>query len=209
MFINRILAVFRNNSHARTIPLSEAFHKDIQWFLKFLPSYNGISYITKEPIDNQQSLYLDACFMGMGAVWRDRVYATPIHNCEDLDLKIIHLQMLNIIIALRTWGTLWRHSNIKIFCDNLGVVQVVRTGKTKDSCLSLCIRNIWLLTALLDIQLDIYHIAGVYNVIADTLSRVYSPATSKPVNLDLIEILKNEYIWHNIPSYYFDLNMKL
>ena len=158
MFINRILAIFRNNSHARTIPLSIAFHRDIQWFLRFLPLYNGISYIAKEPIDNHQSLYLDACLTGMGAVWRDRVYATPIHNCGDLELKIIHLEMLNIVIALRTWGTWWSHSNIKIFCDNLGVVQVVRTGKTRDPFLSLCIRNIWLLTALLDIQLDIFYI---------------------------------------------------
>ena len=130
----------------------------------------------------------------MGAVWLNRVYATSIHNCGDLDLIIIHLEMLNIVIALRTWGTWWCHSNIKIFCDNLGVVQVIRTGKTRDSFLSLCI------------QLHIFHIAGVHNVIADTLSRIYS---DKPVNLDLMDTLRSEYVWDNIPSHYFDLNMEL
>ena len=113
---------------------------------------------------SDHSLYLDASLTGMGAVWRNRLYATPCHNRVDLNLKIIHLEMLNIVIALRTWG----HSAINIYSDNLGVVQVVETGKTRDHFLALCIRNIWLITASLDIQLDIGHIAGIYNVIADT-----------------------------------------
>ena len=200
VFINRLLSVFRSNSHLKTIPLSQDFHKDIQWFLTFLPSYNGVSYIQKHKVDSGQSLYLDACLTGMGAVWRNRVYATPIHNCGDMDLKIIHLEMLNIVIALRTWGVYWRHSDIDIFCDNLGVVQVVETGKTRDQFLALCVRNIWLLTAVLDIQLNIYHVPGVHNVIADTLSRIYS---KKLVNKDILQVLQDNYIWDHIPSQHF------
>ena len=121
IFINRLLAVFRANSTLRKILLTDEFHRDIQWFLNFLPSYNGVSYIRKDHIDVEQSLYLDASLTGMGAVWRDRVYSTPIHNGSDLDLQIVHLEMLNIVIALRTLGYCWRHSVIKNFCDNLGV----------------------------------------------------------------------------------------
>ena len=105
----------------RRIPLTEDFHKDIQWFLKFLPSYNGISYIRKRKVDAEQSLYLDASLTGMGAIWSDRVYTTPSHNCADLDLKIVHLEMLNIVIALRTWGHWWQHSVItKFYVTTLG-----------------------------------------------------------------------------------------
>ena len=131
VFINRLLAVFQNNSHLKTIQLSDEFHKYIQWFLTFLPTYNEMSYICKHRLDNDQSLHLDASLTGMGVVYRNRVCATPIHNCGDLDRKIVHLEMLNIIIALKTWGVKWRHSTIDIFCDNLGVVQVVETGKQK------------------------------------------------------------------------------
>ena len=206
VFINRLLANFRINSHLKTIPLSDDFHKDIQWFLTFLPGYNGISYIQKQKLDSGQSLYLDACLTGMGAVWRDRVYATPIHNCGGLDLKIIHLEMLNIVIALRTWGNRWCHSAVDIYCDNLGVVQVVETGKTRDQFLALCVRNIWLLTASLDIQLHIYHVPGVHNGIADALSRIYS---DKPVNRNILQDLQDNYTWDIIPSQYFDLNLHL
>ena len=142
VFINRILDLFRTNTHLRKIHLTSDFHKDIQWFLAFLPSFNGISYLSNPNVDDSQSLFLDACLTGIGAVWQDRVYATPIHSCADLKLRIVHFEMLNIVIALRIWGHLWQHGSISIRCDNLGVVQVVKTGKTRDPFLALCVRNI-------------------------------------------------------------------
>ena len=182
------------------------FYKDIHWFLTFWPSYNGISFIKKNAVDPNQALYLDACLTGMGAVWRDQVYATPIQNLGGLELKIVHLEMLNVIIALRTWDKLWCHSVISIHCDNLGVVFVVKTGKTKDPFLALCIRNIWLLSAHYDIDLHIQHIPGCFNVIADSLSRIYSDT---PVNHRILRELEDHYVWEHIPSTYFDLDLHL
>ena len=100
-FINRILDLFRKSSHLKKIKLTEEFHKDIRWFLTFLPTYNGISYIKKTEVEDSQSLFSDACLTGMGAVWQNKVYATPIHNFGDLKLSIVHFEMLNIMIALR------------------------------------------------------------------------------------------------------------
>ena len=57
IFINRILHLFRSNSHSRKIQLTPDFHKDIQWFLEFLPSFNGISYIHKPSVDDSQSSF--------------------------------------------------------------------------------------------------------------------------------------------------------
>ena len=203
VFVNRILALFRENSHSKKIYLTPDFYKDIHWFLTFLPSYNGISFIKKNAVDPEQALYLDASLTGMGAVWQTCVYATPIQNLGGLELKIVHLEMLNIVIALRTWGTLWCHSAISIHCDNLGVV---KTGKTKDPFLALCIRNIWLLAAHYDIDLQIHHIPGCFNVIADSLSRIYS---SSPVNHSILRELEDHYVWECIPSTYFDLDLHL
>ena len=76
-FINKILELFRKNSHLQKSNLTLDFHKDIQWFLAFLPTYNGVSYINKTQIDETHSLRLKACLTDMGAVWQNRVYATP------------------------------------------------------------------------------------------------------------------------------------
>ena len=67
-------------------------------------------------------------------------------------LKIVHLEMLNIFDALR--------SALKFFCDNWAVVQVLKTGKTKNAFLGACSHNIWLLMDTYDIDLQIEHIVG-------------------------------------------------
>ena len=46
------------------------------------------------------ALHLDACLLGMGAIWHDRVYTTPVPAILRFDLKTVHLEMLNIIEAL-------------------------------------------------------------------------------------------------------------
>ena len=101
-------------------------------------------------------------------MWRNRVYATPVIEIPNFHLTIVHLEMLNVIIASRLWSIQWCHMRITIFCDNYSVVQVIMSGKTNDPFLALCIRNIWLLTAHNDIELLIRHIPGINNTIADT-----------------------------------------
>ena len=121
----------------------------------------------------------------------------------DTPLKIVHLEMLTLVIALKLWASVWAHSTVKFYCDNLAVVQVVLTGKTRDNMLALCLRNIWLITASYDIDLQIDHIQGRVNKIADLLSRIYSPKT---VDLTLLKELQNSYTWHKIPLHFFDFN---
>ena len=60
-FINRILTTFRGASHKQKIYLN----KDIDWFLQFLPLFNGITFIEKNAVDDTQSLFLDASLTGM------------------------------------------------------------------------------------------------------------------------------------------------
>ena len=202
-FINRILALFRKNSTKARIYLDEEFYKDITWFLEFLPKFNGITYFKTFEVDK---LFLDASLTGLGGVWRERVYATPVMEIPGFHLTIVHLEILNVVIALRLWSSQWRHMRITIFCDNYSVVQVIRSGKTKDRFLALCIRNVWLLTAYSDIELEVKHIPGTRNTIADTLSRIYSP---KPVNSEVLQDLVNNYQWDMVPQSYFDLSIHI
>ena len=84
----------------------------------------------------------------------------------------------------------------------MAVVQVVGSGKTRDKFLALCIWNIWLLAAHFDIDLEVKHVVGKKNVIADTLSRVYS---DKPVKPEILQCLAH-FIWEEVPLQAFDLD---
>ena len=80
------------------------------------------------------------------------------------------------------------------------------TGKTRDLFLALCIRNIWLVMAHSDIDLQIRHIPGVRNIIADTLSHIYS---DKPVNSETLQDLLNNYYWKTVPRAHYDFSLHI
>ena len=65
-------------------------------------------------------------------IWGEEVYATPV----------------------------FPNVGKQFFCGNWAVVQVVKTGKTKDAFLGACSCNIWLLMATYDIDLQMQHIMG-------------------------------------------------
>ena len=116
-FVNRVLALLRNNPKKEYIHLTQDFFKDIQWFVNFLPRFNGLSFIDKEYIENSETLCIDASLTGVGGVWGNRVYASPIIGIPGFELKIVHLEIINVLIAIRVWANLWQHKNITFRCD--------------------------------------------------------------------------------------------
>ena len=112
--------------------------------------------------------------------------------------------MINVLIALRLWAKWWAHSSVTVHCGNLAVVQVVNSGKTRDNFLSACIGNLWLITASYDIQLTLEHVQGKKNVMADSLSRIYS---AKGIPQTLLNYLTVNCQWEKIPHHYFNLDL--
>ena len=62
---------------------------------------------------------------------------------------------------------MWRHKRVQFKVDNAAVVSICQTGFTRDCNLAALIRNIWIVTAQYDIDLQVTHIAGRQNVTAD------------------------------------------
>ena len=156
-FLNRMLQVLRYNSQVSPVRLTPAFHQDLNWFLTFLHQYNGVTYFHHKKVDFE--VHLDASFSGFGAKFGPIVYALPLGD-QFSHLHITQLEMLNIVVALKVWSNLWQNKKIKIKCDNLAVVEVLDSGKTRDQFLALCARNVWLISAMCNIQLVFSHIPG-------------------------------------------------
>ena len=56
------------------------------------------------------------------------VYALP----TPLGFKgytIVHLEILNIVVAVKIWASHWADKKIQIFCDNMAVVNVLNKVK--------------------------------------------------------------------------------
>ena len=85
--------------------------------------------------------------------------------------NIAHLEMVNVVVALKAWGQLWANKHVKICCDNRAVVDVLSFVKAWDLVLETCARNVWLLSAIYNITIVVSHVKGTNNVVADLLSK--------------------------------------
>ena len=139
-------------------------------------------------------MHLDASLTGLGAVFHNMVYSLPLPK-GFMGYSIVHLEILNIVVACKVWATYWANKQIKIWCDNQAVVEVLTTGRCKDNILAVCARNIWLISAMYNFQIKIQHISGQKNVIADLLSRW----TGSSLDNNRLKSLVPEFIW--IPTH--------
>ena len=167
-FLNRMLQILRDNVHTNFIVLSNQFFQDLEWFRVFLHHFNGVIFYDNKLIHHEVNL--DASLNGLGASFGNEVYALPL-PVGFLNLHITQLEMLNVVVALKVWANIWANKRIKISCDNLAVVEILKSGKTRDAFLATCARNIWLITAMFNIDIIIIHVPGISNQVADLLSR--------------------------------------
>jgi len=198
LFTNRILNVMRGSPHKGYTKLDESFHRDIKWFINFMKVFNGTVYYSKALQPPVTELYLDACLTGMGGSFRNHVYACPINqqtNVNHVNI-IVHLEMLNILIALRLWERFFINKRVVIHCDNLAVVHILQNGKTKDNFLAAVARNIFCWSAQHDTQLIYKHIYGAKNVTADLLSRWFNVGTDR----DLLYSLVPQHTWSQVTN---------
>ena len=187
-FLNRMLQLLRDNYDKARIKLTHEFRRDLRWFHRFLAKYNGVSFY--DHVQVHQTMELDACLTGLGGRCQNKVYHLKIPE-HFKNLGIVQLEMVNILVALRLYGCMWQHKRILIKCDNMAVVQVLRTGKTRDPFLATCARNVWMVTADLDIDIVYTHVHGVENMTADLLSRWQN--TQKHVTL--LTRLVGNWVW--------------
>ena len=75
--------------------------------------------------------------------------------------------MLSVLVALKIWIYQWTSCKVRIQCDNMAVVEVLASGNTKDKVLATCARYIWLLSSLYNLTLQVEHIPGRKNTVAD------------------------------------------
>ena len=110
--------------------------------------------------------------------------------------------MLNILVATRTWAEEWSHRTIEVHCDNLAVVSVLCSGRTKNSALATISRNPFMTAAKYDIFVKVSHISGQKNALADLLSRWQN----SPKNVQKLQSLLPCHTWVEVEPSAFHLD---
>ena len=180
IYTNRILEVLREAPTRGTETLSLGFKRDLDFFVTIWPQYNGVRILEKHDAECQGELELDACLTGCGAYIGSHYYSEPFPT-EVLQQEhiIAHLELLNIVVATKVWARSWAGQRIRVNCDNTTACLAVQSGRSRDSFIQRCIRELFVLCTINDIELRAVHKPGEQLQRADALSRAHCSHTHR------------------------------
>lgn len=151
--------------------LTQEFRADVQWFLLYSETANRLSLIS--PIKEYVYIECDSSLLGGGGNSDRLFYKWEYSDQHRSRYPNIHmLEAVNLLVAYRTLcppNTAGKC--IVIATDNLASHFALTTGRTRDSILGACARELWLEAARAD---EIVHKQGSQIPLADALSRFYS-----------------------------------
>lgn len=204
LFVSRMLETLRQAPVTGYVKLSEEFLLDAHWFMRFLRHYNGIHMMVQTTAETY--IEVDSCLSGCGGICGCYYYHSQFPDyIMDMDLSICHKEMLNIVLALKLFANAWQDTCVKLFTDNSVSVSVLSSGRSRDSYLLACAREVWLICAQKNISLLVEHKAGVLLQDADSLSREHLSAQFKAK----VEKIAKSHTRLNVSQELFNLTNKI
>ena len=205
IFMSSLLNGLRGVRPNQYLPISLEIKADLQWWLKFLVRFNGVSIIPS-PTFTPDVLFTDACLSGVGGHFRNQCFHAQF---PDAIVSLHHYninvkELLAIIVALRLWGSHMQGSRILLRSDNLDAVQAINNRRSRSPMVQQCLRVIWYICASYDMDLHAEHIPGYCNVAADLLSRWGSDSTASAAFFDLPAFA--DYTFVDCSQQMFDLS---
>jgi hypothetical protein len=114
-------------------------------------------------------IFVDASLKGVGGALHPFIYRHSLPTRPGW--SIAHWDAINIFISLQVFAEHIRGRCVRIWCDSQVAVAILHSGHGMDPILHAIARNILLLQAALDCDLDFAHIPSRLNKVADLLSR--------------------------------------
>lgn len=174
-FLCRLFAFMKVLSNKKLTKIPANVKKDLEWWLKFMKEYNGISMMLGKSVEEPDGTFAsDACLVGCGAFQQsDKTYFHRPFPKFLVDQKrpIHQLEMITLVVAVKLWGENFAGKRISIYCDNDACVAVINNGKSQDTYLVECLRELLFFCAKYHFTINAIHIPGVDNRIPDYLSR--------------------------------------
>ena len=199
LFVSRMLDTLRKAPAQGSTALDSEFQKDLEWFLSFLPLYNGVHLIQSEP---DICMEVDSCLSGCGGICNNELYHTTFPDfILQRGLSISQLEMLNLAVGIKVWSSAsWSNHCVLVYCDNAATIAILQSGRGRDQFMLACARQIWHYSARFDFRLVPRHRAGIHMTASDALSRYHLGASHRA---RVHQLINKGYTRREIDPYLF------
>lgn len=176
-FIRRMIEMSKSVKYLHyKIHLNKEFHRDIDWWLTYLHTWNGVSMFYDDHWLSNTALeiYTDASDLAVGGYFGSHWYIIKFEGpLEFLKNKSINYrELLAIVIAFGTWSKHFSQKRILFHCDNSSVVDIINKGTSKSSDIMELVRTLLMECAYNGFELRAEWIDTKSNILADNLSRL-------------------------------------
>ena len=168
--INLSIGVAKLHYHVK---INAAAKADLAMWSEFLQRYNGVSFFINERRLTNASLclYTDAAgSSGYGAIYGKKWFYGSFPDSWK-KANIVFLELFPIVIALMTWGHLWKNHSIVFCTDNQALVAIINKQSSKHLSVMFLVRKLVLQSLSMNIHFLAQHVPGQSNSLADALSR--------------------------------------
>ena len=155
------------------ISLNSEAKKDISWWAKFLPTWNGKYKILDSSTTpcHQLHIYTDASGeIGFG-IYNNGRWVSKTWPNEHKQKSIQWKEIFPVYVCCYLWGKEFHGKRLLFHCDNLAVVNIWSAQSCKSPEIMAVLRKLFYIAAQHEFTVNIKHIPGVNNVLADCLSR--------------------------------------
>ena len=159
--INLSMSVVKLNHY---INLNKQALADIRWWWELILE-------TFQITSTDIKLFTDASSVGFGAIY-GKCWIQGIWDESAREYSIDFKELFAIVAAVITWGSQWEGKRIVFVTDNLPITQIWHIGTSRSSDIMVLVRKLYLLAAEFGFSASLKHILGVFNPVADALSRL-------------------------------------
>ena len=176
-FVRRMISLASKVPHLHhRISLTPEFHLDVQWWLQYLPQWNGVSLFPSNHWVSNIDLHLftDSSDLAAAGYFNGAWFIVPFAY-EFLELKSMSInwrELFAIVVAADTFGKHWTGKRIMFHCDNMCIVEVIKSGTCRSAQIMDLIRKLFFICAKHDFEVSMCYVNTKDNDIADSLSRL-------------------------------------
>ena len=156
------------------ISLNAEARKDILWWAEYLPSWNG-RYKILDPATtpcHDMNIFTDASGeIGYG-IYNNGEWVSQRWPEAVKEKSIQWKELFPVYLCCFLWAPSFRGKRLLFHCDNLAIVNIWSAQSSKCPEIMAILRKLFFISAKHEFTVNIKHIPGVDNVLADCLSRL-------------------------------------